>query len=396
MTAAFALTGLAAGSASARVNVNPPLGEVPATAATVQCTPVIVYAVRGSSENSNVPAAHAPGQFEPGTTRPMTKYYMGLGEEMEPAYVLFRDTYPKGYVSLVTNRAPQNDGGLGGGTDPNGPATNGYRAVGVEATLGHPDPFVNYEQSALQGAAIATTDLNLIHARCAGSKLVLAGYSEGAEVLRRATASLSWTPAPGMAAGMIFGDVLWKASDRNVTFVGDNARDGRGAILAARDGDNHLGSPVRYAIAPIPQWPAGWNITSWCHGGDLACQWRGGTLIAHQTYGLEDAVAAAGRMARQIGGPFIKPVVTAIPLNQPRQCFVRGSRYVEQLSIAGSPAGTSATFTSQWEPFPFFPFKPVTLKDQTDKTIVRSSMTGLQIRYVVRWNGDKLDYRNVC
>jgi hypothetical protein len=396
-TAVLAACGVTAPAAFARVNINPPLGEVPATAATVTCSPIIVYAARGSSENSTEPATHAPGQFEPGTTKPMSKYYFGLGEEMEPAYVYFRDTYPAGYVSLVTDRAPQSADGLPGGTDPDGPATLGDRSVGIEATVGHLDPFVNYEQSALQGAQAAVRDLNMIHARCPQSKLALAGYSEGAEVLRRALAQLTWTPGPGMAATMIFGDVLWKAGDVNVSFVGDASRDIKGAIRAAYEGDNGFRSGVRYAISPIPLWAPGWNITTYCHGGDLACQWRFGTLVAHQTYGLEDAVGAAARLARTLGGPFVKPVVTAIALNQPKACFNPWTGITEKLSIEGSPAGTEATFTSQWEPFPMQPFKTVTLKDTTDQYVIRSVNTGAYPRYVVRdGDGNKLDYRNAC
>jgi hypothetical protein len=388
---AGAISALALGSASPALagDVNPILNEVPPLAADATCAPIIVYASRGSSENSTYPAAHAQGQLG------ATKYYEGLGEELEPIYVAFRDLYAPGTVELVTNRAPQRYNGPGSGVDPAGPPVVGYPAVGIALTW-KTDPFRLYEGSVEMGVQSAVRDLNTLHAKCPQSKLLIAGYSEGAEVSRRALARLDWTPDAGTGFVMTFGDVLWKSSEPNVKYVGDTARDQKGTIRAAREGDNWLASPVKYAVPPIPQWAGGWDVNSWCHGGDFACQWRGGTVTAHTSYHREDAFGASARMADAIGGPYAAPVVVAKPTNY-ASCYKLGSRVTEQLSVeGGEDASASATFTSQWEPFPMMsPFSNTRITD--DHGVVRKTFAvGLNGRLSVSYDGHKLDYRDGC
>jgi hypothetical protein len=378
------LAGLTAPALGAGADVNPPLGELPPLAGRAQCAPIIVYATRGSSENNDVPADHATGQ---------SKYYEGLGEELVPIYVKFRELYAPGQVELITNRAPRKWSGLGTGLDPSGPAVGGYPSVGIAWTT-KVDPFTLYERSVENGVQAMVSDLNTLRERCPESKLVLLGYSEGAEISRRALARLAWTPAAGQGFVMTFGDVLWRAAEAGVKYVGDAARDEKGVIRAAREGDNGIASPVRFAIPPIPAWAKGWDITTYCHGGDFACQWRGGTLIAHGTYHREDAVGASARLAHNVGGPFAAPVVTAMPTIQ-GACYPRNSRLTELLTVEGpTPPEFTATLTSQWEPTSFGPFPALAVT--AAKPLRRTFLVGWMSRVVVRYGGQKLDYRNRC
>ena len=128
---------LAIGAAPASAADIPPLTDAVSTAAAVQCSEIIVYASRGANENANFLSRRAAGQFEADGLTPRTKYYEGLGEELLPIYAAFRSRYAPGTVSLVTNRAPQSTRFIGG-TDPAGPATLGFRAVGVTFTASGP------------------------------------------------------------------------------------------------------------------------------------------------------------------------------------------------------------------------------------------------------------------
>lgn len=370
---------------------NPPFPAAVATAASVACTPIVVYASRGANENPDSSTDRAPGQFEADGITPRTKYYEGLGEELLPIYTQLRDTYAPGTVSLVTNRAPKTTE-LVGGTDPQGPTDVGFRAVGPRFSL---SAFYDYALSVNEGKVAAIRDLDLIHARCPGSKLVVMGYSAGAEVTRRALASLTWTPEPGQAMAIVFGDVLWKEGEKNLSYVGDTAIDQLGAIRAAKEGDFGLGfSLLGFKIASIPNWRAGWNATSYCHGGDLACQWRGGTLIAHESYHDEDAVGAASRVAAHLGGPYARPVVVA-KLNSTRSCFKRLANVGTSFQVLNPTPGAVVRIDSRWEMTPFEPFAAIKLTSGRPAAR-RGFFSGLFPRLRIDVGGYKFDYRNVC
>ncbi len=382
--------GLAGASPSSAAD-NPPFNDQVFTAADVLCSEIIVYASRGANENNALRASRAPGQFEADGVTPRTKYYEGLGEELLPIYAEFRDKYAPGTVSLVTNRAPKTTK-LIGGTDPLGPKELGFRSVGVTFTV---SAFYDYALSINEGRRAAIRDLNLIHERCPGSKLVLMGYSAGAEVTRRALASLTWAPEPGKAMAITFGDPTWKPREPNLAYVGDADATQFGSIRAARDGDFGFKISIfGFSISSIPSFPAGWNATTYCHGGDMSCQYRGGLIFAHETYHSEDAVGAANRVASYIGGRFVKPVITA-RINSTATCYKRGSIINTTFKLEGAGASDAAVIKSQWEATPFVPFEPIRLTAQRSAAR-RSSVSGLFSRLRIEVDGHKLDYRNVC
>lgn len=381
-----------ASSATAGAADNPPLTEIPQTAASVQCSPIIVYASRGANENPDSPSLRAPGQTESGGAKPRSKYYDGLGEELLPVYTQLRDTYAPGTVGLVTNRAPR-ETNLMGATDPQGPAEGaGFRAVGPQFTL---SAFYDYALSVNEGKQAAIRDLTQIHERCPDSKLVVMGYSAGAEVTRRALASLPWKPEPGQAMAIVFGDVLWKAGEKNLSYVGDTAIDQVGAIRATKEGDFGLSfSLLGFKIASIPKWPSGWNATTYCHGGDLACQLRSGTLLAHESYHDEDALGASYRIAAYLGGPYVRPVIVA-KLYSSRSCFRRAANVGTGFKVLNPTPGAQVRIDAQWEMTPFVPFKPIVLSAERPEAR-RGFFSGLFPRLRIEVDGHKLDYRNVC
>lgn len=380
-----------AASAPAQAAPNPPFTETPATAEAVQCAPIVVYASRGANENRNLRSTRARGQTEADGVTPRSKYYDGLGEELLPIYSEFRDHYAPGTVALVTNRAPVTTK-LIGGTDPNGRTDVGFRAVGATFSL---SAFYDYALSINDGKRAAIRDLTTIHERCPDSKLLVIGYSAGAEVTRRALASLPWTPAPGTAMAMVFGDILWKSGEPNLSYVGDTARDQLGVIRATKEGDFGLGfSLLGFKIASIPSYPAGWNATTYCHGGDLACQWRYGLLLAHESYHDEDAVGSAARAASFLGGPFVRPVVTA-RISSTASCFRRGTNIGMTVNVEGAEPGAVETVKARWEATPFVPFEPINLTSV--RPLIRKAFSsGLFPRLRIEMEGKKLDYRNVC
>jgi hypothetical protein len=209
---------------------------------------------------------------------------------MQPIYAEFRSRYPAGHVELVTNRAPQaTTAERPGGLDPEGPPDFGYRAFG--AAGGTSSLIGPYQSSVDEGVRNAVRDLLTLHERCPHSQMLIMGYSEGADVTRRALAALPWTPGPGAAFTMIFGDVLWRADDPGVIQSGDATPAGKGLIRAARDG---AAIPLVNGaeIPPIPDFPDGWNVTSWCHHDDLACQWPSPSTAGHLDYHSRESLHA--------------------------------------------------------------------------------------------------------
>ncbi|MDO9355352.1 MAG: cutinase family protein [Solirubrobacteraceae bacterium] len=392
-TLAVALIGAMAQPAAAAETpyVNPSFNDRIYTSSDVTCSAIIVYASRGAGENLGTVSKRAVGQFEADGVTPRSKYYDGLGEELLPIYSNFRDLYAPGAISLVTNRAPQTTDTLGG-TDPQGPTGPGHRGVGVTFTR---SAFYDYALGVNDGKRAAISDLDTIHARCPDSKLVVMGYSAGAEINRRAMASLSWKPKPGTAMAISFGDPTWRPKEPYLSYVGDADFLQFGSIQAARHGDFGFKISIfGFSISSIPDYPDGWNATSYCHGGDMSCQYRGGLITAHETYHLEDAVGAAFKVAGYIGGPFVKPVIVA-NINSKAVCFKRGSRVNTTFKVLNAGPDDTFTIKSSWEPLPFQPFADFTLSAERP-VARRSSYSGLFPRFRMDWNGNKLDYRNVC
>ena len=130
---------------------------------------------------------------------------------------------------------------------------------------------------------------------CPRSKFVLIGYSEGADVVHRAVASMSAKQASNLAVVAVLGDPLRIQTDRVSTETyGSGHLDGRGSL----NGGPRWGSDVRD------------RVITFCHADDNVCNApvsgrRGGISPVHRTFYENPASArmTAERMARVIGAP---------------------------------------------------------------------------------------------
>ncbi len=331
--AAFAVCAIAPTAASAvETGVEPNEAVLPLTAAECQGTKVVAYLVRGSDENPGV-----------------NNYFEGVGTQMLPIYRALKQLYTYGAVptplpaepvsswfdstrvpglKLVTNRGPrtiprdaQNRQEYRGVEDPASRRADpqlGYRAIGVDLTV-FQDPASNtgayvaglleeYKSSMLQGTAAAVWDLNRILDNCPNATLVVMGYSQGAEILRRAMADSALAERvrtrTAKTAAFLFGDVRWHENEPNVKYVGGTAGNTRGLMNSIQSGGYNgvWGSgpqQVLTALGPVPQFKPEWNVTTYCHAADVACQ-GAGDVNQHTNYDVTDAVGASARMAQFI------------------------------------------------------------------------------------------------
>jgi hypothetical protein len=358
--AASGLTLAAASPAAAapqdldRTPVSPtPVANVGHSAA---CTPITVYVSRGSSENDTSDGA---------------KYVNGVGEEMTPFVNSFRALYPAGTVTVTANVNP------------------GYPAVGI--TFDPPFPVGGYVPSVAAGADQGAADLTAIRTACPSTRLVVVGYSEGAEVARRAVARVTPPPA-GQAVTLLFGDVWWKAGEAGVRYVGDVSSNENGLIREVAAGHVAIVNDGA-TIPPLPALPAGWNTISYCHGGDPACQWPGPldpVLNAHLNYDDTDHWGAAVKAARSLTGVTASAPLPVATIASATSACIGGSGPVPVALAAGSAA---ATFSTIWEPFDFAPANTTTLA-ANGSTTISIARPGVRLKTVV--NGQKIEYKNAC
>ena len=232
---AFALAGLAlAGLASA------PTGAIAAPARCVEEARVI--AVRGSGEPDN----GGPGK----TVGPFVKQ---LEAQADPGKV------------------------NGEGLD--------YPAIGISWTdiFRVRDKEIDYQRSVDKGVANL---IDVIKARvhhCAGVKLVLAGYSQGAQVIHEALPKLTGM-ASHIGAVALFGDPLFDPHSRAAV---------PGTFSMRRHGI--LGLPDHDFPAAFP------HVLSYCRGGDVVCQGLPNTTSAHKHYHPQNTLQAALKVAEWLG-----------------------------------------------------------------------------------------------
>ncbi|GAB3685840.1 hypothetical protein GCM10027589_54740 [Actinocorallia lasiicapitis] len=147
-----------------------------------------------------------------------------------------------------------------------------------------------YTGSIRYGAAQAVADLTTLHTACPSSKLLVTGYSQGADVIRRALAD------PALPAGLngvntlveLFGDPNFQPTEGIA----------HGTFTAPHSGIENSG----HAFIPAPgQIPARFTVHTWCHDYDPACQGDSTAIDQHLTYGAQDSYAAAAVAARHFG-----------------------------------------------------------------------------------------------
>jgi hypothetical protein len=169
------------------------------------------------------------------------------------------------------------------------PVSLDYPAVGVDdVARGLLDPrSATYGSSVSAGVAALTDLVAATREACPGSLLVLIGYSQGAEVIRRALAGGGITEGPDIAASILIADPRFDAGDA-----------ARGVALRGSFQENRRGIRASQFSTPIPDWAAA-RTFSLCNGGDIVCQFGQGRLPAallgwrsardvHEAYGRGD------------------------------------------------------------------------------------------------------------
>jgi len=261
-------------------------GASPAAAAPTSCKPVMVYAVRGSGE------AKSPG----------------LGNTLDS------------YVSALTHLFPPNSVGW---------VASKYPAVSVARAIF----ALDYTASVNDGVNRLRNDVTALRSQCPTSKLVLAGYSQGVDVIRR---GLPLIPRYAASAVVLFGDPNWTQSESggNVRLIGDFALNKQG-IMRQGNARAILNSRLAY---PPPSF-SGSEVSillSYCHASDPVCQGGSNPIVGygmqafHVNYTANDTRAAALGSVGFIQGNDIKLRVDAAPayinhLSSPRHGVVTGS-----------------------------------------------------------------------
>jgi hypothetical protein len=187
-----------------------------------------------------------------------------------------------------------------------GSMANGYPAILVRFRPRFP---AKYFVSVAEGVTSATRNISDLTLLCQKSWLVLAGYSQGAQVTRTVLSKLNGRQQTHIAAVVLFGDPYFMPTEPNVTaFPGFNPEH-RGVLRQFK--------PAR--ATPIGAAYSG-RVLSWCHALDVICQGvhgRENRGAEHRTYWQDAPTAAeavAGRLAR-------------LPHNPPSDLQRRPSRY---------------------------------------------------------------------
>jgi pimeloyl-ACP methyl ester carboxylesterase len=248
----------------------PITAEAATPSATVACRPIMVYGVRGSGESYAVNG--------------------GLGGTVGSFVQRLNANYPAGTVGFVADD---------------------YEAVDIRAAVLSPRRYGN---SVRQGVSRMLTDITALRTACPSTQLVLAGYSQGADVIRRAASQLPSERTggfPNYSAIVLFGDP---------TFITDEPYSGTADVIASHINmaphvitvgsfDPRLRGIERNgalnAFTGLPAPPA-WSgnpavILSYCHNNDIVCGSRG-IFDPHFTYGDADASLAADAVPAFISG----------------------------------------------------------------------------------------------
>jgi Cutinase/von Willebrand factor type A domain len=171
--------------------------------------------------------------------------------------------------------------------DPGAVASMGlpYPAIGLRwsSVVGNPDRASEYRSSVERGVINLANRVRERIARCPGAKLVLVGYSQGAQVVHEALPRLV-SLAPNIGAVVLFGDPLFDSG-------------ARGAV-AARPGRQRHGVlwPPKHGL------PAAFaHLLSYCQHGDVACQAGTHTAHSHRHYYPASTEEAARQVAEWLG-----------------------------------------------------------------------------------------------
>jgi hypothetical protein len=292
------------------------------------CAPIVMYSVRGTRENFNT------DRVAEGQPRFWSKH--GLASD--------RGLGMTGFALLERLRAVEPAG-----------AVDGYSAYYPAAPTSFGINLINagtvaqvYRASVAAGVAEAVRELNQINADCPGSRVLLTGFSQGAEVIRRVLASpfLSPSIASPRLLVVLFGDPNFDPREANVP--GSPTHDpARATVILNGSYDptrTGLGDFLEPVIPVPPPLPARFTVASWCHAKDVVCQGEGDSG-PHSSYSRQDVDAAAYLAAHHFattGGPAPTAAVpVAFPLGA--RCLGDAARTTEvRIRLASAGAGRVA------------------------------------------------------
>jgi hypothetical protein len=169
------------------------------------------------------------------------------------------------------------------------PVSVDYPAIGVDdAARGLLDArSATYGASVSAGVAALTDLVASTREACPDSILVLVGYSQGAEVIRRALVGGDIAEGGNVAASILIADPRFDAGDASL-----------GVSLRGSFQENRRGIRATRYSPPIPEWAAP-RTFSLCNDGDIVCQFGQGRLPVallgwrsardvHEAYGRGD------------------------------------------------------------------------------------------------------------
>jgi hypothetical protein len=201
---------------------------------------------------------------------------LGAGAQLQPLYKYFIARYGSKNVGLEAN---------------------GYPAVAViNPWTNKPDPYKllhDYKPSVLRGVKDAVADIKAFASKCGAGvhTLIIAGYSQGADVVRRAMAQI---PASSLPPSLFRQIILF--GDPNFSPAEDY--DSHGKVYEYGDYHQQVGKGrAFYALGGLPApppLPRTYPLPlSWCHQNDSVCQRWGTSDSQHENYASRDAYSAA-------------------------------------------------------------------------------------------------------
>ncbi len=153
-----------------------------------------------------------------------------------------------------------------------------------------------YRYSVHSGVETAIRNVADLLDLCPRSKLVLGGYSQGAQVTRGALADLLPDERERVAAVVLFGDPYFDPNDKAVTYFPTGKRSRRGLLLH-RPGANAI---------PIDPSLRG-RAFSWCHRGDFVCEGPVGSAKGQHEFYAADVPAVLQAITRPLAERGIEP-----------------------------------------------------------------------------------------
>lgn len=178
-----------------------------------------------------------------------------------------------------------------------GYAANQYTSASKSALVA--SAGAAYADSVLPGVDYAVTDLISLHADCARSSIVAIGYSEGADVLRRAFNLISETVPAGQQFTSYTGITAYLLGDPNFDSKeteqssGDFGVSSQGLLTHA-----FLLGGVNIKLSAPPAMPSTLGWWTYCHALDPVCQ-TGYDLSQHMNYPPRDGYGIAARIAEK-------------------------------------------------------------------------------------------------